>query len=44
MDKATIGIIVMIAPNSYINFDVPANYICVGNPAKLILKENATQG
>lgn len=29
-----IGRNVLIAPNSYINFDVPENSICIGNPAK----------
>ena len=38
----TIGNDVMVAPNSYINFDVPSHSICLGNPAKIIHKENAT--
>jgi serine O-acetyltransferase len=39
----TIGNNTMIAPNSYINFDVPSNSICVGNIAKIISKESATE-
>lgn len=38
----TIGNDVMIAPNAYINFDVPAHSICIGNPAIIIHKLNAT--
>ena len=41
--KVTIGDDVMIAPNSYINFDVPSHSVCVGNPAKIIPRENATE-
>lgn len=35
---------VMIAPNSFVNFDVPKHSIVIGNPAKIIHKENATEG
>lgn len=38
-----VGNNVLIAPNSYINFDVPDNSIVIGNPAKIISKENATE-
>ena len=38
-----IGTDVLIAPLSYVNFDVPDHSIVVGNPAKIIAKENATQ-
>lgn len=41
--KVTIGEDVMIAPLTFVNFDVPAHSIVVGNPAKIIHKENATQ-
>lgn len=41
--KVTIGNDVMIAPNTYINFDVPAHSVCVGNPAQVFSKENATE-
>ena len=37
-----IGEDVMIAPLSFVNFDVPAHSIVVGNPAKIVHKENAT--
>ncbi len=37
-----IGSDVLIAPLTYVNFDVPAHSIVIGNPGKIILKENAT--
>jgi len=39
-----IGSDVMICPNSFVNFDVPSHSIVIGNPAKIIHKENATIG
>lgn len=42
--KISIGNNVLIAPNSYVNFDVPSNSIVVGNPAKIIENKNATEG
>lgn len=39
-----IGDDVLIAPNSFVNFDVPAHSIVVGNPGKIIPRENATEG
>lgn len=41
--KIKIGRNVLIAPNSYVNFDVPDNSIVIGNPGKIIHKENATE-
>lgn len=38
----TIGDNVLIAPNAFINFDVPSNSIVIGNPAKIIAKNNPT--
>lgn len=38
-----IGEDVLIAPLSFVNFDVPAHSVVVGNPAKIIHKENATE-
>ena len=38
-----IGEDVLIAPLSFVNFDVPAHSVVIGNPAKIIHKENATQ-
>ncbi len=35
---------VLIAPLTFVNFDVPAHSIVIGNPAKIIHKENATKG
>lgn len=39
-----IGNDVMIAPNSFVNFDVPDHSIVLGNPASIHHKENATEG
>ena len=39
----TIGDDVMIAPLTFVNFDVPPHSIVIGNPAKIIHKENATE-
>jgi serine O-acetyltransferase len=38
-----VGPNVMIAPNAFVNFDVPPNSIVIGNPAKIISKENPTK-
>lgn len=38
-----IGKDVLIAPLSYVNFDVPDHSIVIGNPGKIIPKENATE-
>ena len=38
----TIGNNVMIAPNAFVNFDVPDHSLVIGNPAKIIEKENPT--
>ena len=35
---------VLIAPNSFVNIDVPDNSLVIGNPAKIISKENPTDG
>jgi len=40
----TIGDDVMIAPNAYVNMDVPAHSIVLGNPAMIHERENATEG
>lgn len=40
----TIGTDVLIAPLSFVNFDVPDHSIVIGNPAKVIHRENATEG
>ena len=39
-----IGNDVMIIPNSFVNCDVPDHSIVIGNPCKIILKKNATEG
>ena len=38
-----IGDDVLIAPLSFVNFDVPSHSIVIGNPAKIIHSENATE-
>ena len=38
-----IGEDVLIAPLTFVNFDVPPHSIVIGNPAKIISKENATK-
>ena len=40
--NVTIGNDVLIAPLSYVNFDVPDHSIVIGNPGKIIKKDNAT--
>lgn len=37
-----IGNNVLIAPNAYVNFNVPSNSVVVGNPAQITQNENAT--
>ncbi|WP_242037611.1 serine O-acetyltransferase [Tenacibaculum finnmarkense] len=37
-----IGNDVLIAPNTYVNTDVPSNSIVIGNPAKIISRPEAT--
>ena len=39
----TIGEDVLIAPLTYVNFDVPDHSIVIGNPGKIIPRENATE-
>ncbi len=39
-----IGNDVLIAPLSFVNFDVPDHSIVIGNPAKIIARDEATQG
>jgi serine O-acetyltransferase len=39
-----IGNNVLIAPGSYINFDVPADAVVLGNPGNIIVKKNAVEG
>lgn len=40
----SIGSDVLIAPNSYINFDVPDHCIVIGNPGIIYKKNYATEG
>ncbi|GEA30037.1 serine acetyltransferase [Clostridium diolis] len=42
--KVKIGDDVLIAPNTFVNFDVPSHSIVIGNPASIHHKENATDG
>ncbi len=39
-----IGDDVLIAPNTFVNFDVPSHSIVIGNPAKIISRDNASEG
>lgn len=39
----TIGNNVLIAPNTFVNFDVPDGAIVIGNPAKIIPHENGSK-
>lgn len=39
-----IGNDVLIAPNAFVNFDVPDHSVVVGNPGVIYPKENATEG
>lgn len=42
--KITIGDNVLIAPGTYVNFDVPSDSIVIGSPAKIIPNAEATKG
>lgn len=41
--RITIGDDVLIAPNTYVNFDVPSHSVVLGNPGKIHSRENATE-
>ena len=41
--NVNIGDDVLIAPNTFVNFDVPSHSIVIGNPAKIISRDNATE-
>lgn len=41
--QINVGNNVLIAPNSYVNFDVPDHSLVIGNPAKIIEKNNPTE-
>ena len=43
VEKIFIGDDVLIAPNSYVNRDVPSHSICMGNPMTILARENATE-
>ena len=42
--KITIGDDVLIAPNTFVNEDIPAHSVVIGNPCSIHHKENATEG
>lgn len=42
--KVYIGNDVLIAPNTFVNFDVPSHSVVVGNPASIHHRDNATEG
>lgn len=39
--KINIGNDVLIAPNAFVNFDLPDGSIVIGNPAKIIMANKA---
>ena len=41
--KVNIGNDVLIAPNTFVNCDVPSHSIVLGNPCKIIHRDNATE-
>lgn len=42
--KINIGDDVLIAPNTFVNFDVPSHSIVIGNPATVHHRDHATEG
>ena len=42
--NVVIGDDVLIAPNTFVNFDVPSHSVVIGNPASIHHKDNATEG
>lgn len=40
----TVGDDVLIAPNTFVNFDVPSHSVVIGNPASIHHRDNATEG
>lgn len=42
--SVTVGNDVLIAPGAFVNFDVPSHSIVLGNPGRIIPKDNATEG
>ncbi len=42
--RITIGDDVLIAPNSYVNCDVPSHSVVFGNPCIIKHRDNATEG
>lgn len=41
--NVTIGNNVLIAPLTFVNFDVPDNSVVIGNPGKILKRANATE-
>lgn len=42
--RIRIGSDVLIAPNAFVNFDVPNHSLVIGNPGRIIERKNATAG
>lgn len=42
--RITVGDDVLIAPGAFVNCDVPSHSIVLGNPCRIIPRENATEG
>ena len=43
MSNIIVGDDILIAPNAYINRDIPSHCICLGNPVKMIERADATE-
>ena len=41
--SVSVGDDVLIAPNSFVNCDIPSHSIAIGNPCRIIHKDNATE-
>jgi serine O-acetyltransferase len=42
--KVIIGDNVLISPNCFVNVDIPSHSLVIGNPARIIAKEDPTNG
>ena len=42
--RPPIGDDVLIAPNTFVNFDVPSHSVVIGNPATIHPRKDATKG
>lgn len=42
--RVSVGDDVLIAPNAYVNCDVPSHSVVLGSPCRIVPRENATEG